>query len=36
MDLEHVLSEMTLQEKAALCSGADFWTTKALERLGVP
>ena len=36
MDLKHILSEMSLEEKAALCSGADFWTTKALERLGVP
>lgn len=36
MDLERILSEMTMEEKAALCSGADFWTTKALERFGVP
>ncbi len=36
MDLEHILSEMSLEEKAALCSGADFWSTKALERLGIP
>lgn len=27
---------MTLEEKAGLCSGADFWHTKAVERLGVP
>lgn len=36
MDLEHILSEMSLEEKAALCLGADFWSTKALERLGIP
>ncbi|MDE6261218.1 MAG: glycoside hydrolase family 3 C-terminal domain-containing protein [Oscillospiraceae bacterium] len=36
MDVEHILSQMTLEEKAAFCSGGDFWHTKALERLGVP
>lgn len=32
---EEILREMTLEEKAALCSGRDFWHTKAVERLGV-
>jgi len=27
---------MTLEEKASLCSGANFWATKAVERLGIP
>ena len=27
---------MTLAEKAALCSGADFWRTRAVDRLGIP
>ena len=27
---------MTLEEKASLCSGEDFWHTKAVERLGIP
>ncbi len=27
---------MTLEEKAGLCSGADWWHTKAVERLGLP
>ena len=36
MDVKKLVSEMTLEEKAALCSGADFWHTKAVERLGVP
>ena len=27
---------MTLEEKASLMSGADFWRTKAVERLGIP
>jgi len=36
MTAEQLLAKMTLQEKAAFCSGADFWHTKAIERLGVP
>ena len=36
MDIQKLVSEMTLMEKAGLCSGADFWHTKPVERLGVP
>ena len=36
MNVEKIISEMTLEEKAGLCSGRDFWHTKAIERLGVP
>lgn len=39
MDVEKIkslISQMTLEEKAGLCSGADFWHTKAVERLGIP
>ncbi|MDR2079477.1 MAG: glycoside hydrolase family 3 C-terminal domain-containing protein [Treponema sp.] len=36
MNVEKILSQMTLEEKAGLCSGADFWRTKSIERLGVP
>ncbi len=36
MDVKKILSQMTLEEKAALCSGADFWHTRGVERLGVP
>lgn len=35
MDIEKVLSELTLEEKAGLCSGRDYWHTKAVERLGI-
>lgn len=35
MDIKKIVAEMTLEEKAGLCSGADFWHTKAVERLGV-
>ena len=31
-----LVSRMTLEEKASLLSGADFWHTKAIERLGIP
>lgn len=36
MDVEKLLSEMTLEEKASLCSGADFWHTQSIERLNIP
>ena len=36
MDVERLLSEMTLEEKAGLCSGLDFWHLKGVERLGIP
>ncbi|MFT3797395.1 glycoside hydrolase family 3 C-terminal domain-containing protein [Microbacterium sp.] len=29
-------SDLTLEERASLTSGADFWTTKPLERAGIP
>ena len=35
MDISKIIAEMTLEEKAGLCSGADFWHTKAVERLGI-
>lgn len=36
MDVETILQAMTLEDKIALCSGADFWTTKAFEKYGIP
>ena len=36
MDIKALISQLTLEEKAGLCSGADFWHTKAVERLGIP
>lgn len=35
-DLKALISQMTLEEKAGLCSGLDFWHTKGIERLGIP
>ena len=31
-----VLDQLTVTEKASLTSGANFWNTKPIERLGVP
>lgn len=36
MNIKDLVSKMTLEEKAGLCSGSDFWHTKAVERLGIP
>ena len=36
MSIEFLISHMSLEEKASLMSGADFWHTKAVERLGIP
>ena len=36
MDIKALIAQMTLEEKAGLCSGDDFWHTKAVERLGIP
>lgn len=34
--IESLIAQMTLEEKAALCTGAGTWTTTAVERLGIP
>lgn len=36
MDIKTIVSQMTLEEKAAMCSGADFWHTEKIDRLGIP
>ena len=35
-DLKALIGQMTLEEKASLCSGSDFWHTQGIERLGIP
>ena len=35
-DVKKIISEMTLEEKAGMCSGKDFWHLKGAERLGIP
>ena len=34
--IRQLIEQLTLEEKAGLCSGADFWHTKPVERLGIP
>jgi beta-glucosidase len=34
--IANLIAQMTLEEKAALCTGASAWTTTAIERLGIP
>ena len=34
--IKDLLSKLTLEEKAGLCSGKDFWRTKPVERLNIP
>lgn len=36
MKYKELIAQMTLEEKASLMSGENFWNTKAVQRLGVP
>ena len=36
LDIDRLLSELTLEEKASLTSGSAFWYTTAIDRLGIP
>ena len=36
MDMEHIISQMTLEEKIAFCTGNDMWRTKAYPQYGIP
>lgn len=36
MELSNLINQMTLEEKAALCTGASAWTTTPVERLDIP
>lgn len=36
MNIDIIMKELTLEEKASLCSGLDFWHTKPVERLDIP
>lgn len=35
-NIQQLIEEMTLEEKAGLCSGLNFWELKGIERLGIP
>ncbi len=34
--IEELVRQMTLEEKAGMCSGSDFWHLKGVERLRIP
>jgi len=34
--IEEIISQMTLEEKATLCTGVNMWSTTPIEHLGVP
>ena len=36
LDVAGILAQLTLEEKASLCLGSDFWHTAPVERLGIP
>lgn len=36
MNVKELIAQMTLEEKISLCSGADFWHLRGIERLGIP
>ncbi len=36
LEYEKIISQMTLNEKASLLSGEDFWHTRAIDRLKIP
>jgi beta-glucosidase len=36
LDVDRLLTELTLEEKASLTSGSGFWYTTPVERLGIP
>lgn len=35
-EIQKIMEEMTIEEKASMCIGGDFWHTRAIERLGIP
>ena len=35
-NIQSMISQLTLEEKAALCTGASAWSTVPIERLGIP
>lgn len=36
MNVEELIAQMTLEEKASMCSGKNMWETRDIERLGIP
>lgn len=36
MNIKEIISSMTLEDKIACCTGADFWHTKEMPQYGIP
>ena len=36
MDIESIISQLTLRQKADLLTGKDFWQTRDIPELGIP
>ena len=36
MKYDYILQNLTLEQKASLCSGKDFWYTRGIEQAGLP
>jgi beta-glucosidase len=36
VDVAELVATLTVEEKASLCLGSDFWHTRAVDRLGIP
>lgn len=36
MDIANIIAQMTLEDKIALCEGANFWESRAFEKYGIP
>jgi len=36
MDIEKIISQMSLEDKIALCEGKNFWETRAFEKYSIP
>ena len=34
--IKEIIAQMTLEEKASLCSGSDVWNTQGIDRLNIP
>ncbi len=35
-NISEIIAKMTLEDKIALWTGADFWRSKAMEQYGIP
>ena len=35
-NIKSLLEQMTVEEKASLCSGQDIWQLKVIQRLNIP